>query len=479
MKSILSFKFPQLSVDDRVMLRQVLRAQRAQFLSEALEKFQAPDLTESLGEQALPISSFLTELLTLSKTDPDLFWRILDHWSTQFLLSALIPGFSQNRTPADDDRFVSNLTAILLFQRLRSYKPINSKGKYAVRTDERGRVYGLFHGVSLEFQDKRFYGANVEFECSPGSVTARLNGKTEPEFTLPLPLPENAFIKFSPLALSEAGDFPVIDEPMIFGKYTKRVIENPETPADAKAEQNVIPLESSLTQAQAVIERLWPEALEWAHTLIPAFVDLGTPQVNFRLSLTYEPGSPIFMSKVNNYLFHAEDIVHETQHHRLYLFATPEHFKSWMDLRQNYISPYRTDPRHLRGVLLGVHAFLTVNELRKRRLMDGERGSVPLGTAMAETHLENLYAFRTLLEHETFDDSGRQLFKDMAQTIAEHHSVIQPYLTPEKKRAFEKTIGEHNASVQEEASQMGLQIKNAAPCYLNWDETAQLAANFS
>jgi hypothetical protein len=478
MKNILSFKFPQLSTEDKVMLRQVLRAQRAYFLSEALAKIQTPDLSKSLGEQAAPISAFLKEMLSLSSTDPDLFWRILDHWATQFLLSALIPDFSQNRIQACDDRFTSNLTAVLLFERLRSYKPIDSPTTYTIRTDNAGRVHGLLHGVSLEFQDERFRGALVEFECLPGSINIRLQDNAE-AFAFVLPLQDNALLKFVPLTLSEAGDFPVIDEPTIFGKYTKRVMENPETPEDAKAEKDVMPLENSLIQAQAIIERLWPEALDWAHALVPAFVDLGTPQLNFRLSLSYEPGSPIFMSKVNNYLFHAEDLVHELQHHRLYLFATPDRFKSWLDLTQAYISPYRTDPRHLRGLLLGGHAFLTVNELRKRRLLDGERGSLSLGTAMAETHLENLYAFRTVMEHETFDDLGRELFKDMAMTIAEHHSVVQPFLTPDKKSAIEKTISDHMAGVQKEAAELGFEIKNAAPSYRDWDETARLAANFS
>lgn len=475
MEKMVSFNFPELSVEDRVMLRQVIRAQRAQFLSEALEKIQSNNLSEKLGERALTVTRFVGEMLSLSKRNPDLFWRVLDHWATQFILSSLIPDFSQSKTSADDDHFASNLSSILLFERLRSNTPMEGSATYTVRADKCGRIHSLLHGVSLEFQDELFRGAPVEFACSPGEVSVSIPGREGPEFTLPLPVPENAFTKFVPLAAAEAVAFPIIDEPTIFGKYTKRVMENPETPADASPEQNLLSLQSSLTKAQELIKRLWPEALEWAHTLVPAFVDLGTPQVNFRLSLSYEPGSPIFMSKVNNYLLHAEDLVHEIQHHRLHLFASPDHFKSWMDLRQVYISPYRTDPRHLRGLILGVHAFLTVNELRFRRLNDGERGSQSLLMAMAETHYENLYAFRTVMEHEEFDDLGRELFKQMAHTIAEHHSVVRPFLTPERERAIEETISEHIAGVQEQAAE----LRNVAPLYREWDETAQLAADFS
>lgn len=475
MEKMLSFKFPHLSVEDKVVLRQVIRAQRAQFLSEALEKIQDDDVTQELGGRAVPVTRFVGEMLSLSRRNPDLFWRVLDHWATQFLLSSIIPGFSKSSISADADHFASNLSAILLFERLRSHAPVTEPATYTARTDKCGRIHSLLHGVSLEFQGERFQSAELRFECTPEGVSVSLPGKSEPEFTLPLPVQDDPVMKFAPLAISEAADFPVIDERTIFGKYTKRVMENPDTPADARAEQNVISLKDSLTQAQDVIKRLWPEALEWAHTLVPAFVDLGTPQANFRLSLSYEPGSPIFMSKVNNHLLHAEDMVHEIQHHRLHLFASPEHFKSWMDLSQVYISPYRTDPRHLRGVMLGVHAFLTVNELRKRRLEDGERGSYPLMMAMAETHFENLYALRTIMEHEEFDDLGRELFKQMAHTIAEHHSVVKPFVTPERLSAIEETMREHMAGVQEQAAE----LRNADSRYRDWDETARLAANFS
>ena len=40
-----------------------------------------------------------------------------------------------------------------------------------------------------------------------------------------------------------------------------------------------------------------------------------------RSSGSYEPGSPVILSRVADSLCHAEDVVHELQHHRLLLFA--------------------------------------------------------------------------------------------------------------------------------------------------------------
>ena len=94
-------------------------------------------------------------------------------------------------------------------------------------------------------------------------------------------------------------------------------------------------------------------------------------------------------------LCHAEDVVHEVQHHRLLLFASETHFKTWNDLRQIYVSPYRPDPRPLRGLYIGLHAFLAVNKLKKRLL---EEGGAPenLIPEVIDTHYKNLFVFRTI-----------------------------------------------------------------------------------
>ena len=472
MEKILTFNFPQLSVEDKVLLRRILRAQRAQTLNDTLEKAKSPEVSERLGERVREVHRFLGEMVFLSKNNPDLFWQILDHWSAQFLLSRLLLDPEGPDDPDHLDQLVSNLSAILLFERLMSSTPTNTSATYITHTDEHGRVHGLLHGVSLEFQNEKFRKQVVEWVCSADDVTVLLSGQDEPEFTLQLPLQDNSFVKFIPLTSLESIRFPIINEVAVYGKPMTRFIGAYKNADHGETEWTPLTLKDSLTQAQATLQDLWPEALEWAGTLVPAFVDMGIPPTRIRFSSSYEPGSPIFMSRVDNHLTHAEDVVHEIQHHRLFLFAGPPHFKSWRDLRQFYISPYRPDPRPLRGLIIGMHAFLTVNELKKRRMVGH---SEPLTREMAEIHYKNLFAFRSIIEHEEFGDLGKELCKQMAHTVAEHHSIVSSTISSEMEKSIEDSIRRHIAMVQTEASE----LRNVTPIYFNWNETAQLAASFS
>ena len=106
----------------------------------------------------------------------------------------------------------------------------------------------------------------------------------------------------------------------------------------------------------------------------------------------------------------------------------------------------------------------------------GPRGIV---VQMAELHFENLFAFRTILEHEEFGDSCRSLFKQMAHTIAEHHSLIQSSINAEIERACEDKICRHIEMVQKEANEEQTELRNVSPLYRNWDETARLAESYA
>jgi hypothetical protein len=119
-----------------------------------------------------------------------------------------------------------------------------------------------------------------------------------------------------------------------------------------------------------------------------------------------------------------------------------------------------------------MHAFLTVNELKKRRMVGH---SEPLTREMAEIHYKNLFAFRSIIEHEEFGDLGKELCKQMAHTVAEHHSIVSSTISSEMEKSIEDSIRRHIAMVQTEASE----LRNVTPIYFNWNETAQLAASFS
>jgi hypothetical protein len=286
---------------------------------------------------------------------------------------------------------------------------------------------------------------------------------------------DNSFFKFVPLASSESKEFPIIEEKAVWGIPPTRHEGLYKNTGNGESGWTPLALKDSLTLAQEAIKDLWPEALEWVETLIPAFVDMGVPPSKLtRFSSSYDPGSPIFMSRVDDPLAHAEDVIHEVQHHRLLLFAGTPHFKSWTDAEQVYVSPFRQDPRPLRGLIIGLHAFLTVNEL-KRRLIEREQASEALVREIFDVHYKNLFAFRTILEHEKFGDFGREVFKQMGHTIAKHHSMVKSFARPELEDSAETRLSVHIGNLQKETSA----LKNAAPLYRNWNETARLAASFA
>lgn len=474
MEKLFSFGFTELSTEDKDLLHRMVRIQRLQILKDTLAKVKASELTERLNGRGAEVIQYLGEIVSISKQDTDRFWQMLDRWPLPFCLARLL--YPDELQDSDHtDQLISNLGAILLFERLLSGVPRDGSAKYVTQVDEDGCIHGLSHGVKLCFQRKHFERRKIEWTCLTGSAAVRIIGEDEVEFTVPIPVRDNPHFKLIPLE-SQTKNFPVFEENAIFGRSINRIVG--EYDVTATGGYDPLPLVRSLRQAEGVLSDIWPEALEWAETLIPAFVDVGTPPDNIRLSASYESSSPVFLSRVENYFLHAEDLIHETQHQRLFLFAGPPHFKSWQDLRPVYVSPYRPDPRHLRGVIIGIHAFLAVNEL-KRRMIEREQAPRNVILEMAELHFENLFAFRTIIEHEEFSESCKSLFKQMARTIAQHHSLIRSSITTEFERACDDKICKHIAMVQKQATEANTELRNTSPLYRNWDETAQLTTNYA
>jgi len=474
MEKLLSFGFTQLSTEDRDQLHRMVRVQRLQILKDTLAKVKACELTQRLNGRTTEVIHYLGEIVSISKQDPDRFWQIVDRWPLPFCLARLL--YPDELQDSDHtDQLISNLGALLLFERLLSDAPRDGSARYVTQIDEEGCVYGLTHRVKLHFHKKHFQKRKVEWRCSPSEAAVRIIGEDEVEFTVTIPVVDNPHFKMTALE-SQTENFPVFEENAIFGRPINRIVG--EYDVTATGGYKPLPVVRSVRQAEGVLGDIWPEALEWAETLIPAFVDLGTPPDNIRLSSSYESSSPVFLSRVENHFLHAEDMIHETQHQRLFLFAGSPHFKSWQDLRQVYVSPYRPDPRHLRGVIIGIHAFLAVNELR-RRMIERKQASQSVILQMAELHFENLFAFRTILEHEELSESGKGLFEQMARTIAQHHSLIRSSITGKFEQACDDKICGHIAMVQKQATEANTELMNTSPLYRNWDETARLCADYA
>jgi hypothetical protein len=235
-----------------------------------------------------------------------------------------------------------------------------------------------------------------------------------------------------------------------------------------------LPFAEGLDRAHDLLAELWPEEIAWLTAMVPAFVDMGGPPSRWvHRSGSYGAGSPIVLSKVDDPFKHAEDLVHELQHERFNLLADVATLPCWNDRRQIYVSPYRSDPRPLRGVLLGIHAFVAVNELRLRAAARGV-ASDKLAERLLNTHLLNLFAFRTLHDHERFEGDHRRLFADLAGTLVRHHPAVFELAPPGAMTSCHAAITRHAERLRGVAG-----IRNLGPEVFAWTEIAELAAVYT
>ncbi|WP_344533829.1 HEXXH motif domain-containing protein [Streptomyces levis] len=114
----------------------------------------------------------------------------------------------------------------------------------------------------------------------------------------------------------------------------------------------------------------------------------------------------------------AETLVHELQHSKLaallHLFPLLED-----DRAERYYAPWRTDPRHLTGLLHGAYAFTGVAGFWRDRLAGPEGAETAERAAyfFALRRLQSRLAVRTLLASGRLTRPGRALVSGLARTL--------------------------------------------------------------
>ncbi|MFC9509354.1 HEXXH motif domain-containing protein [Streptomyces sp. NPDC057002] len=114
----------------------------------------------------------------------------------------------------------------------------------------------------------------------------------------------------------------------------------------------------------------------------------------------------------------AETLVHELQHSKLaallHLFPLLED-----DRAERYYAPWRTDPRHLTGLLHGAYAFTGVAGFWRDRLAGAEGAEAVERAAyfFALRRLQSRLAARTLLTSGRLTVQGRALVSGLARTL--------------------------------------------------------------
>lgn len=114
----------------------------------------------------------------------------------------------------------------------------------------------------------------------------------------------------------------------------------------------------------------------------------------------------------------AETLVHELQHSKLaallHLFPLLDD-----DRAERYYAPWRTDPRHLTGLLHGAYAFTGVAGFWRDRLADAQSADAVerAGYFFALRRLQSRLAVRTLLTSGRLTAEGRALVSGLARTL--------------------------------------------------------------
>ncbi|MDQ3973521.1 MAG: HEXXH motif-containing putative peptide modification protein [Actinomycetota bacterium] len=458
-----------LDPDERERLRKRLLAYRAAHLSSLFGALQEDATSERLGSCAPSVQRFMAELSVLSATDPGAFERLIHHWAPTFLLRRLLYGVGLS--PTQQQMVASNLEGALLFDRLARPSPGREAARYATVTDDRGRVCSLTHDFWVRLEPGHNARTSVVWYVESDRVTVQgpaTNG-TRPAVDLPWTASDPP-VDVVPFPLAAGWGLPIIDDSDVLGVGSV-------SPADLELGQRdepswrPRPLSETLEGAHRLLADLWPEVIDWTHVLVPAFVDMGTPSPEVHHSSTHGAGSPVFLTRVSDPLLHAEDIVHELQHERFHLLLDPTRFASSQDSAASYVSPYRTDPRPLRGLHVALHAFTAVNEFRLRLCAQGADDRRLL-QQMLRSHRMNLFAFQTISDYEQFDAEGRRYWVDVAAALAHQHELIEPRAGPEMSRHVDDLIEAHAREVSTSADG----LRNVSARYLAWADIAAHAA---
>jgi HEXXH motif-containing protein len=361
---------------------------------------------------------YLLALHRIMAASPEQMIDVVDRWPVGYLLERLA------NFPELGERVFCRLLADLLFA------PSDGDGsplrdcELRIPPQEEGRLPCLAQNGYLVFGDSECEQV-IRFEAHSAASECRAN-----KLGFPLPLHRDrseSAVKFVPFEtvskwnkpLVNAASMVLVDSPASYVRSSVDV-----------ARFHAMPLSRSLAEAHEILQMVLPQALPWVDTLIPAFVRVeSTGKPGLRLSGSFGPSSPIYLSEVSDSFLHAEDILHELQHERFLLYLSKEQcFGTWDDEQHVFVSPYREDPRPLRGLHLGLHALIAVNEFRLRSLK-----TIPLTPArirdMAVVHRKNLFAAMSVLQNDTPTLAGESYLSEMVNFLTGHDEAIRELAT--------------------------------------------------
>jgi HEXXH motif-containing protein len=357
------------------------------------------------------LDAFVAGLGALCRDSGSAATELVDQWQTSFFASRVVHHCTPLSLAAD------RLTPSLLTARLPDGSSPLAGTSFATCTDAVGAVHVPAAQARIRLRGMADPFTALTWNCAREAAVVRRTDGYAVELDLPLSRAVGAGqVDVLPYERVRAWDVPIIpDASRVLG-----LDQDGAAPLPKPSGHAFLSLAESLEGGAEIIEQVWPDVGGWVSALVPAFADLGAPQdVARRRSGSFGPGIPICLSRVVDARFHAEDVVHELQHQRFELFIpADEYFGTWSDTSAVFASPYRTDPRPLQGIHLGIHAFTAVNHFRLRYAASLGVTDALVGD-MLDTHVRNVFALRTVLDHETLSDDARSYYDEIRVNLVE------------------------------------------------------------
>lgn len=453
--SLAAVLFEPIEARDRAILIDQLSQCRRRAIQERLDGLLGA-MTGAESEHHAAVSRFCQDLLRVVERDPEQLWTVLDQWAHAFALHRIVA------PPAQEPAWrsaVANLATLHLLDALdRSGE--DARGPWMTTVNDRGGLLDLrgLARIQLPFPP----GTTVVWTREEGQVVARADAHPGAVLRFSAPLRGRAASWYRPLPMARGWQIPIVESGHEAGMDEDRPGVEPSPP--------LLPLAESLPRAHALVASVFPDAVQWAQTLIPAFVSLGVPpNLKTNRSESYQAGEPIFLALTTDPAEHAEAVIHELQHHRFRLFdayATP--FAGTRDPDYRFISPFQAGPRRLWGLHLALHAFVAVNELHLRCWRRGLQTQTLLRTYYS--HVANLFCFRCIAELDRPGEAGVGYLVEVATLLLEQERTLAAVPEDERGR-MEQKLADHNCRVAE--ANPG--VVNAAACYRDVAETLALA----
>lgn len=401
-----------------------LRCQRVTRLMQAWQKHREG---RASFNRLSPAVAFFRGLEAIAQEIGNGVLEFIDRWPVSYFVSR------NYRENAKEELAYGRLAVDLLHATLPNGASPLAGLTFATPLEPDGSLLALGRGGRFVMRGAAPSGSLI-WSCT--ARTATVTDVSDPvssiEIELPLTAGDMPMADFRPNDLADGFQIPVLsDGASILFTSGYSPDHEASAPSNDSVTEKPLPLAGGLGRAHDVLAAVWPDVIPWVKTLVPAVADMGPRDPRSpRLSGSFGPGEPIYLTQVSNPLFHAEDLVHEVQHLRFALTVPAEEwFGRWHEQGEIFISPYRPDLRPIAGIHVGLHAFVAVTEFGLRTINQPALGQVSMSW-LYDTHLRNLFAFHTVARHERLSSQGKSYYRKLGCVLADQDRRIKSIMRP-------------------------------------------------